>query len=226
MQTSLTNMGMTMHINNAHPPLVYAQPSGLTSTWMLKYTVTLQSPPAQAYTHISNIMASAVLNVHPFLQSWLACMLSITSWAQLAYLSGYTRATILRTMHSTVPRIISRTPWDVDSTLQWCCHIVHSLPASRDTIFFCLLRWIRTHAVWNLDAYASWHLRHEGLCSTICAHWWWDFPVLSGLCPLLDPATSLTLGPCAWREEVSLFRVVCEHSDSVYGWQADPVIIA
>ena len=143
MQTSLTAMGMTMHIDTAHPPLVYAQPSSLTSTWTLKYAVTVQSPPTQAYKHISNIMVGAVLNVHPFLQLWLACMLSITSWAQLAGLSSYTRATILRAMHSAVPRTISRTPcitsrtpWDADSTLQWCCHIVHSLPASRDTIFF------------------------------------------------------------------------------------------
>ena len=82
-------MGITMQINNTHATLVYAQPSGLTSTWTLKYTVTVQSPPAQACKHISNIMVSAVLNVHPFLQLWLACMLRITLWAQLARFSAY-----------------------------------------------------------------------------------------------------------------------------------------
>ena len=68
------------HQWNAPPHLVYAQPSGITSTWTLKYTVTLQSPPSQAYQHICNIIVSAVLNIQPFLGSWISCLLSITSW--------------------------------------------------------------------------------------------------------------------------------------------------
>ena len=87
---SLTAMGFTVHLGNDCPPLIYAQPSGLTASWHLKYTVTLQSPPpTQAHKHVSNILVSAVLNVQPFLHTWASCLLSITSWAQVALLSGY-----------------------------------------------------------------------------------------------------------------------------------------
>ena len=79
MGQSLTAMGFTIHIQGQNPPLVYAQPSGLTAEWRLKYTVTLQSPPAQAHKHISSTIVSAVLNVQPFLGSWIACLLSVSS---------------------------------------------------------------------------------------------------------------------------------------------------
>ena len=118
MTHSLTAMGFTTHIQGCHSPLFYAQPSGLTSTWHLKYTVTLQTPQSKAHKHISNIIVGAVLNVQPFLHTWISCLLSITAWAQMACLSGYSRSTVLRALHSAVPRIISRTPWDVDNTLQ------------------------------------------------------------------------------------------------------------
>ena len=99
----------------------------------------------------SSIIVGAVLNVQPFLQSLVAC-LCITLWAQLASLSGYSRPTVLRALHSAVPRIVSRTPWDVDGTLEWCRHIAYVLPCSRDTVFYRLCRWIVTQAVWTLEA--------------------------------------------------------------------------
>ena len=69
MTHSLTAMGFTTHIQGCHSPVVYAQPSGLTSTWHLKYTVTLQTPQSHAHKHISNIIVGAVLNVQPFLHT-------------------------------------------------------------------------------------------------------------------------------------------------------------
>ena len=116
-------MGITTHVHEQHPPLVYAQPARLTSQWKLKYTVTLQSPTGHTHKHISSIIVGAVLNVQPFLNSWDPCLLSMTPWAQLASLSGYSRRTILRALHSVVPRIVSKTPWDIDGTLEQChCH--------------------------------------------------------------------------------------------------------
>ena len=210
MQPSITAMGFTVHIHGDHPPLVYSQPSGLTSAWHLKYTVTLQSPPAHAHKHISNIIVSAVLNIHPFLHTWAGCLLSVASWAQLACLSGYPRSTVLRALHSAVPRIISRTPWDVDSTLGWCCHVVYFLPATRDTVFFRLRRWLQAHAVWSPAAYASWHMPHPGPCSAICADWCHDFPVLSVFSPLLDPCELIRTGLCPRGEGGSRFPTICE----------------
>ena len=145
MQPTITAMGFTVHVHGDSPPLVYSQPSGLTSTWHLKYTVILQSPPTHAHKHMSNIIVSAVLNIHPFLHIWAGCLLSIASWAQLACLSGYPQSIVLRALHSAVPRIISRTPWDVDSTLPWCCHVVYFLACTCDTVFFRLGRWLQAH---------------------------------------------------------------------------------
>ena len=41
MTQTMTAMGITTHVQGQPAPLVYAQPSGLTSQWHLKYTVTL-----------------------------------------------------------------------------------------------------------------------------------------------------------------------------------------
>ena len=213
MGTNLTAMGMTTHLTGTHPPLIYAQPSGLTSDWHLKYTVTMQTPTTHAHKHISSIIVSAVLNVHPFLHTWHGCLLSLTSWAQLAVLSGYTRSTVLRALHSAVPRVISRTPWDVDSTLNWCCHATYILPCTRDTLFFRLHRWLQSQAVWSGQAFASWHMPHAGQCSDFCADRCYDFPVLSSLTPLLDPSTSIRLGPRPRGEGSTAFPIVCELSD-------------
>ena len=59
MTHNMTAMGFTVHVHGQHPPLVYAQPSGLTAEWRLKYTVTLQSPLAYAHKHILSIIVSA-----------------------------------------------------------------------------------------------------------------------------------------------------------------------
>ena len=210
MTHSLTAMGFTTHIQGCHSPLVYAQPSGLTSTWHLKYTVTLQTPQSHAHKHISNIIVGAVLNVQPFLHTWISCLLSITAWAQMACLSDYSRSTVLRALHSAVPRIISRTPWDVDNTLQWCYHAAYILPCTRETIFFRLNRWVQHNAVWTGPAYASWHMPHAGACSDICADWCHDFPILSSLTPLLNPSTSIRTGPRPRGEGSPVFPTICE----------------
>ena len=206
---SLTAMGFTIHLGDDSPPLIYAQPSGLTASWHLKYTVTLQSPPpVQAHKHISNILVSAVLNVQPFLHTWASCLLNITSWAQVALLSGYSRPTVLRALHSAVPRIIARTTWDVDQTLIWYEHITYKLPSTRETVFFHLHRWLNSHAIWSTQAYASWHMPHAGLCHAHCADWCHDFPILSALTPLLNPSKRIPLGLCPRGEGPSPFPVL------------------
>ena len=194
MTKTMTAMGITTHVHGQHLPLVYAQPSGLTSQWHLKYTVTLQSPTGQA--HIFSIIVGAVLNVQPFLHSWISCLLSITSWAQLPDLSSYSGPTVLHALHSAVPSIVSRTPWDVDGTLEWCRHITYVLPCSRATVFYRLRRWIVTQAVWTPEAHASWHLPHVGLCNALCADWCHDFPVLHFFSPTQDPREPIHMGLC------------------------------
>ena len=62
-------------------------------------------------------------------------------------------------------------------------------------------------------AYASWHMPHAGPCSDFCADWCHDFPVLSSLTPLLDPSTSIRLGPRPRGEGSTAFPIVCELSD-------------
>ena len=118
MGPSLTAMGFTTHLHGMYPPLIYAQPSGLTATWHLKYTVTIQTPHKNTHKHVSNIIVGIVLNLQPFLHTWVSCLLGITSCAQIACLLGNSWPSALRVLHSVVPRIFGCTPWDVGSTLQ------------------------------------------------------------------------------------------------------------
>ena len=120
------------------------------------YTITLQTPTAQAYKHISSILISAVLNVEAFLHTWASCLFSITSWAQIACLSGYARPTVLRALHSAVSCIVARTPWDVEKTLAWCQHVAYILPSTRDTILFRPHRWLQPNGPQGLI--------HPGTC--------------------------------------------------------------
>ena len=211
MTHTMTAMGIITHVHGQHPPLVY--PQRFTSQWHLKYTVTLQSPTGQAHTHISSIIVGAVLNVQPFLHSWVACLLSITSWAQLASLSGYSRPTVLCALHSALPRIVTRTPRDVDGTLEWCRHIAYVLPRSRDTVFYRLRRWIVTPAVWTPEAYASWHLPCVGPSDALCADWCHNFPILDFFSPRQDPREPIHAGLCPPGGGGSRFPIVCELSD-------------
>ena len=212
MTTSVTAMGITVHLHQAHPPLIYTQPSGLTNTWCLKYSVTMQSPWARDYKHVASIIVSAVLNVQPFLHSWLGVLISITAWCQISLLSGYPRSAVLRALHSAVPRIVSRTPWDVEATQAWTVHILYSLPSTRDTIFYRLRQWLQGHGLWSGAAYASWHVPHTGPCSETCADWCYDFPILSAHTPRGDPSQPIPVGPPARGEGDSAFPLLSVHT--------------
>ena len=107
---------------------------------------------------------------------------------------GGSRSAVLRALHSTVPRIMSRSPWYADSTLHWCKHVTYILPATRDTVFFRLHRWVQSTAHWRHGAYGSWHMPHPGECTDVCADWCLDFPILHSLTPLLNPSSSVRLG--------------------------------
>ena len=146
--------------------------------------------------------------LQPFLHTWASYLLSITSWAQVAILTGYSRPTVLRALHSAVPRIVARTTWDVDQTLIWCEHIAYKLPSTRATVFFHLHRWLQCHAIWSTKAYASWHMPHAGLCNAHCANWCHDFPILSALTPLLNPSTRIPLGLSPRGEGPSPFPIL------------------
>ena len=174
--------------------------------------VTMQSPWARDYKHVASIIVSAVLNVQPFLHSWLGVLISITAWCQISLLSGYPRSAVLRALHSAVPRIVSRTPWDVEATQAWTVHILYSLPSTRDTIFYRLRQWLQGHGLWSGAAYASWHVPHTGPCSETCADWCYDFPILSAHTPRGDPSQPIPVGPPARGEGDSAFPLLSVHT--------------
>ena len=207
--SSLTGMGFTMHLGTHNPPPDLCTTVGFVSGLVTEVLCHSATPTAQAYKHISSILVSAVLNVQPFLHTWASCLLSITSWAQIACLSGYARPTVLRTLHSAVPRIVARTPWDLEKTLAWCQHVAYILPSTRDTILFRLHRWLQTNAEWSSGAYASWHMPHIGQCSAQCADWCYDFPILAAPTPLLNPCIKIPVGPSPWGEGAARFPIVC-----------------
>ena len=63
MTSTITAMGITVHLHGERPPLTYTQPLGLASDRCLKYSVTLHSPWALDHKHISGMMVSAILNL-------------------------------------------------------------------------------------------------------------------------------------------------------------------
>ena len=166
----------------------------------------MQSPWARDYKHIASIIVSAVLNVQPFLHSWLGILINITAWCQISLLSGYPRSAVLRAPHSAVPRIVSRTPWDVEATQAGTMHILYSLPSTRDTIFYRLRQWLQGHSLWSNSAYASWHVPHARPCSETCADWCYDFPILSAHTPRGDPSQPIPVGPPARGRGTLHFR--------------------
>ena len=212
MTTSVIAMGIIVHLHNAHPPLIYTQPSGLMTAWCFKYSVTMQSPLARDYKHIASIIVSVVLNVQPFLHSWGGILISITTWCQISLLSGYPRSAVLRALHPAVPRIVSRTPWEVEATSAWAVHILYSLPSTRDTIFYRLRKWLHSHSIESSSAYASWHVPYTRPCNETCADRWYDFPILSAHTPRGDPSQPIPVGPAAQGEGVSAFPLLSSHT--------------
>ena len=129
-----------------------------------------------------------------------------------ALLSGYPRSAVLRALHSAVPRIVSRTPWDVEATQAWTVHILYSLPSTRDTIFYRPRQWLQGHGLWSGAAYASWHVPHTGPCSETCADWCYDFHILSAHTPRGDPSQPSPVGPPARGEGDSAFPLLSVHT--------------
>ena len=127
------------------------------------------------------------------------------------------RPPVLRVLHSAVPRIISRTPWDVKKALAWCRHVVYILLSTRDRVFFKLCGWLQNQAVWSSNTYASWHMPHPQPCSTFCANWCWGFYILEVLTPLQNPATPIGVGLSPWGGAIAELRTRWFDRSSRYG---------
>ena len=54
--------------------------------------------------------------------------------AKYAYSTSHTRSTVLCVVHSTVLRVITRMPWDVQATLARCLHMVYHVPTPRSMV--------------------------------------------------------------------------------------------
>ena len=54
---------------------------------------------------------------------------------------------------------------------QWVTYISHEMPCSRVTVQQKLWQWLRVHATWADNRYASWHTPHFGPHTDWCGDW-------------------------------------------------------
>ena len=73
-----------------------------------------------------------------------------------------------------VPLVLSSTPWDISLSLS----ILPLLPCEKSHIMKHLTTWLRIHAIWQYDAYTSWHLPFPQGCDSHYAVWCHDYPIL------------------------------------------------
>ena len=179
MSTSTTAMGININVREGCGAVTaHAQPSGLTDSWSLKYCPTMQSPWSASHRHVRNIMTGSIVNVLPFLNTWSSMLLSFAAWIQLSFLSSYPKSAIHRALQGAIPRVLSRTPWDISLSLSFCRSILPLLPCDKSRIMRHLTTWLRIHAVWQYSAYTSWHLPFSHRCDAHCAVWCHDYPIL------------------------------------------------
>ena len=73
-------------------------------------------------------MTGSIVNVLPLLNSWSSMLLSFAAWIQLSFLSSYPKSAIHRALQGAIPRVLSRTPWDISLSLSFCRSILPLLP--------------------------------------------------------------------------------------------------
>ena len=150
MSTSTTAMGININVREGCGAVTtHAQPSGLTDSWSLKYCPTMRSPWSASHRHVRNIMTGSIVNVLPVLNSWSSMLLSFAAWIQLSFLSTYTKSAIHRALQGAIPRVLTRTPWDISLSLSFRCSILPLLPCDKSRIMKHLTTRLRIHAAWQ-----------------------------------------------------------------------------
>ena len=85
---------------------------------------------------------------------------------------------IHRALQGTIPRVLSRTPWGISLSLSFCRSILPLLPCDTSHIMKHLTTWLHIHAIWQYNAYTSWHLPFSHHCDAHCTVWCHDYPIL------------------------------------------------
>ena len=68
-------------------------------------------------------------------------------------------------------RLLSYTPHNAGLSQRWITYISHDMPCSKTTVRSKLGQWLRVHATWDDNRYASWHIPHSGPHTDWCGDW-------------------------------------------------------
>ena len=147
---------------------IYVHPSAMTWEWDLKQGAPLQSPWAVTETSLANLFTRVLMNCHVFLQSWSEFLLSAAAWLQISLLCQHNRAMAVRACQKAVHRLLSYTPHDGVLSQQWFTYISHEMPCIRVTVQQKMWQWLRVHATWTDNRYASWQIPHFGTHTDWC----------------------------------------------------------
>ena len=97
---------------------------------------------------------------------------------QLSFLSSYPKSPIHRALQGAIPRVLSRTPWDISLSLSFCRSILPLRPCDKSRIMKHLTTWLCIHAVGQNNACTPWHLPFSQDCDAYCAVWCHDYRIL------------------------------------------------
>ena len=141
---------------------VYVHPSAVNTSWQLKQGAPLQSPWAVTETSLSNLFTGVLMNCRPFLSGWSEYLMSVAAWLQISILCGHDRNTAVRACQKAMQRFLSYSPHDVTISQRWVVYVSRCMPCTKEVARGRLWEWLKQHAIWDGQRYASWHIPHDG----------------------------------------------------------------
>ena len=129
-----------------------------------------------SHSYFSSVSARSA----PWCETCVAELLSAVLWCQVAFLSGYGRKHVARSMHSAVQRVYGDTVHGSDLTATYVHHTVPPFPLPRCCHVLRVLKHIQGHAHWKGEAYSTWTIPEKASPKRVTGAWCHDFQALRG----------------------------------------------
>ena len=97
---STTAIGFNLVRSDTGGGPAYLNPSASSATWQLRRAPPLLSPPAGFPAYLPGILTGALNNARPWAATLVGELLSLSAWLQISLLSGYSKKTTTRAVHS------------------------------------------------------------------------------------------------------------------------------
>ena len=97
--------------------------------------------------------------------------MSVAAWLQISILCGHDRNTAVRACQKAMQQFLSYSPHDVTISQRWVVYVSRCMPCTKEVARGRLWEWLKQHAIWDGQRYASWHIPHDGAHSSWCGDW-------------------------------------------------------